>query len=103
MSILPPVAFGWLDAFYLRQERLFRELYQDSISPTTEVRLLAMSTEKYARADLYPRCTYRSVVVSNTWRVLHLTIIGIGLLLLGVAILDALGSTELSNRIRSVI
>lgn len=72
VSVFPVMAFAWLDAFYLRQERLFRELYNDAIKPTPEVTLFSMSTQKYTDDEnTYERCTYNSVLKSESWWMLY--------------------------------
>jgi hypothetical protein len=53
IAILPAVAFWCLDAFYLRQERLFRKLYEDVCSLRTGSQAFApysMNTGKYEGA-----------------------------------------------------
>lgn len=47
LALLPAIAFWWLDAYYLRQERLFRELY-DSIRQTKrkEIDPYSLNTNK---------------------------------------------------------
>lgn len=68
VALLPPVAFGWLDAFYLRQERLFRALYDAVIEPNTTIPLFSMDTKPFHNSSSHPRCGWRSVITSNTWR-----------------------------------
>lgn len=88
VALLPAGAFAWLDAFYLRQERLFRELYQDASLPDSPVRVFDMNTAIYQHGKSFPRCSYRSVCGSKTWLVLHLVIAFVGLLLIGIAIVQ---------------
>lgn len=45
LAVLPISAFWYLDAFYLRQERLFRRVYDKAL--LNEVELFALSTEAY--------------------------------------------------------
>lgn len=50
IAFLPALAFWILDAYYLRQERLFRKLYQDASLTTNQppiVPLFSMSTANY--------------------------------------------------------
>jgi hypothetical protein len=47
VALLPPIVFAWLDSFYLRQERLFRELYRDAIQPESSIPMFDMNTSKY--------------------------------------------------------
>lgn len=86
VALLPPLAFAWLDMFYLRQERLFRELYRDAIKPESQVTVFSMDTNCYQDRVKYPRCAYCAILKANTWWVLHLMIVSVGLVLLGVAI-----------------
>lgn len=102
VALLPPIAFAWLDAFYLRQERMFRELYSAACSNDTSLPLFEMDTRKYCDRTAYPRCSYRSVFKSDTWRVLHAMIFSVGLCLLGIAVFQALGTTEFANCIRGI-
>ncbi len=44
VALLQPLAFAWLDMFFLRQERLFRELYGDAIKPDSPVTVFNMDT-----------------------------------------------------------
>lgn len=86
ITLLPPAAFAWLDLYYLRQERLFRELYRECIRPDTSVPLLDMSPTRYHDAKKYPQCSYACVMQSSSWWVLHGMIILVGVVLLGVSI-----------------
>lgn len=76
----------WLDLFYLRQERLFRELYREAHQPESTVPVFEMDPSPYRNADKYPRCSYQAVGKSSAWWPLHVTIVGVGIVLLGVAI-----------------
>lgn len=86
VACLPAFAFAWLDLFYLRQERLFRELYRDAHQPESTVPVFDMDTTPYRNAAKYPRCSYWDVIKSKAWWPLHITIIIVGIILLGVAI-----------------
>ena len=103
VALLPVGAFAWLDAFYLRQERLFRELYHDASLPDSPVRVFDMSTSPYQEREFFPRCSYRSVCGSKTWWVLHLTIALVGLLLLVIAIFQRVHSAEATHCICHLI
>ncbi len=46
-ALIPTIAFAFLDAFYLRQERLFRKLYEDVRKRTSSVEVFSMNTEPY--------------------------------------------------------
>ena len=47
VAILPAVSFWRLDAYYLRQERLFRKLYDSVRKPGTALSSFDMSTKEY--------------------------------------------------------
>lgn len=102
VAMLPPVAFGWLDAFYLRQERLFRALYDAAIQPNAALPIFSMDTSAYRDASAYPRCSRKSVRRANTWRVFHGLIAVVGLFLLGVALFKVFRGTEFADCVRGV-
>ncbi|MET8840609.1 hypothetical protein ABZW67_10985 [Streptomyces rubiginosohelvolus] len=85
VGIMPAIAFGWLDAFYLRQERLFRELYNASSTASTAVPVFSMNTAPYADPSRYPHCAWSYVVRANTLWIFYGVIIGFGLLLMGIS------------------
>lgn len=86
--LLPAAAFAWLDHCYLRQERLFRELYDDARSENTEVPVFSMKTECYGDHTKFPKCRRREVFKSSSWWALHSMILAVGLFLVGVAIVE---------------
>lgn len=97
IAMLPAVAFGFLDSYYLRQERLFRKLYEDAIAPETEVPLFSMNTGKYTKHSVYPSCRHRNVLVSPTWLWLYGPMIVVGLILFGIACYQAAGMERVSD------
>jgi hypothetical protein len=86
VACMPAIAFAWLDLFYLRQERLFRELYRDASQPESTVPVFDMDTSPYQTTSKYPQSSYRNVAKSRAWWPLHVMIVGVGIVLLGVAI-----------------
>ncbi|MET9888851.1 hypothetical protein ABZZ47_01310 [Streptomyces sp. NPDC006465] len=46
-GILPIVGFWLLDSYFLRQERLFRKLYDDVRKPEVDVELFSMNVQPY--------------------------------------------------------
>lgn len=48
LGLLPSLSFWWLDAYYLRQERLFRKLHDAVRRGQLESDLYCMNTAKYA-------------------------------------------------------
>ena len=98
VALLPPVVFAGLDAFYLRQERLFRALYNAAAMPASAVPLFSMDTRSSATAA----CRYwpkGGVLRSNSWRYLHGMIVVVGLVLLGIAIMQLAGVEALAHSV----
>lgn len=66
IALVPAVVFWGLDAYYLRQERLFRKLYQatvdDLTTGTAQVPVLSMDIRPYSAA--VP--TWRTTLLSRT-------------------------------------
>jgi len=77
VSLLPPLAFWGLDAYYLRQERLFRCLYND-------VRATASITEPFSMdiSTYRPAQTWLMAATSLTIVILYGTIVAVGFLVL---------------------
>lgn len=86
--LLPPFAFAWLDLYYLRQERLFRQLYVDAIRSANTLPVFVMDPKRYHRRKDLPDCSFPRVMRSASWWVLHLTIVSVGVILLIVAIVQ---------------
>ena len=49
LGLLPSLSFWWLDAYYLRQERLFRKLHDAVRRGEMQNELYSMNTAKYAK------------------------------------------------------
>lgn len=62
MALIPTVIFWILDAFYLRQERLFRFLYDD-VRKLETITDFSMDTSKHQDK---PSIKYHNVLFSNT-------------------------------------
>jgi hypothetical protein len=106
VALLPPVVFAALDAFYLRQERMFRQLYIDSSRADSDVSVFDMDTRPYANGEAYPSCRYKGragVCRSGSWRWLHLMILGVGIVLLAVAIFQFVGVEKIAECISDVL
>ncbi|MGH2551587.1 MAG: hypothetical protein ACRDHN_19550 [Thermomicrobiales bacterium] len=97
VAILPSVAFAYLDAFYLRQERLFRKLYDDAIEIDTSVPEFSMNTRHYL---MNASCTYRGIAAAKTWWMFHSILMLVGVVLFGIAIFQRFSTTELADCIR---
>jgi hypothetical protein len=68
VALLPALAFWGLDAYYLRQERLFRALYSDAARPPSErshpVAAYSLSTVAYQReVPAWPRTLWAPAVI----------------------------------------
>lgn len=61
VAVVPLFGFWILDSYYLRQERLFRALYEEVRIPGTPVELFSMNTSPYRGSIKWKR-----VVVSHT-------------------------------------
>jgi hypothetical protein len=61
VAIIPVAGFWILDSYYLRQERLFRALYEEARKPGTTVELFSMNIGPY-RSSI----RWKNVVVSHT-------------------------------------
>jgi hypothetical protein len=61
LAVLPTVVFWGLDAYYLRQERLLRHLYNAVSASDAGVAPFSMSTSAYARTT-----SWRSALFSRT-------------------------------------
>lgn len=69
VALLPTVAFWFLDTYYLRQERLFRHLYDSALS-NSPPQLFKMDTRPFAAQE-----PYRSVAFSATVWPLHIVLL----------------------------
>lgn len=76
---LASLAFGYLDAFYLRQERLFRCLYKAVIASESTVDAYSMDTKPYESNEGSRR---RDVVTSGPLAVLFGTVIATGIVVI---------------------
>ncbi|KAA0217034.1 MAG: hypothetical protein DYG94_01975 [Leptolyngbya sp. PLA3] len=50
LGLLPSISFWWLDAYYLRQERLFRKLHDAARRGELQGDLYSMNTAKYSES-----------------------------------------------------
>jgi len=91
VGLLPPAAFGWLDAYFLRQERLFRCLYNAAIATNSAVPLLSMDT----RPHKDEHSSWKSVLKSTPLQVLYT---GSFLLAIGVVLAAAVHHAPAASR-----
>jgi hypothetical protein len=47
--LFPAVCFWWLDAYYLRQEKLFRKLYEKAVAGDKHAPLYSLNTKPFER------------------------------------------------------
>jgi hypothetical protein len=71
LALFPAVTFWCLDACYLRQERLYRKLYEAIVDPMKFVRPFSMTTEEYV-GEVEP---WVRTLVAKTILPLHGTIV----------------------------
>ncbi len=57
VALIPIIVFWFLDSYYLKQERLYRELYNDVIADCTKVAAFTMKTSKYTVSNV-PRLMF---------------------------------------------
>ncbi len=79
IALLPTVAFSILDAYYLRQERLFRELYNNVRQSPDSVEAFSMDASPYKDA------------VSGTARILLSVSVGLFYIPVALVVLIATG------------
>lgn len=79
IALLPTIAFSILDAYYLRQERLFRKLYNDVRRNPDSVEAFSMDTSPYKEA------------VSGTARILLSISVGLFYIPVALVVLIATG------------
>ena len=66
LAAIPVLSFWYLDAFYLRQERLFRQLYSTVIERASSIPQFSMDTKPFEE-----NVEWKSVLFSPTIAVLH--------------------------------
>lgn len=62
VAIVPTLLFWYLDAYYLQQERKFRELYKDVLPDESTIPIFAMPINNYTDC----RCCIWSTIFSKT-------------------------------------
>ncbi len=99
VGFVPTVGFWWLDSYFLRQERLFRCLYDDVRQPDTPVALFSMHTRIYRDK---PFVSWRRVMFSITLVVFYGTLATVGTVLIVAGIFHHVKPAH-SARTRSAI
>ncbi len=83
LAYLPAIAFWWLDAYFLRQERLYRALYDEMREVEDADVDFSMDTRSVADRV----ATWFKVALSPTIIAFHLTLIGAVALVMVIALL----------------
>lgn len=101
VGFAPTLGFWWLDAYFLRQERLFRCLYNDARQPTTPVALFSMHIVIYKSNPIarWPRVLF-SITLLIFYGILAVT----GAIILGAGIahrVDHIHSDRTSSAVSS--
>ncbi|MEU3066856.1 hypothetical protein ABZ712_08035 [Streptomyces sp. NPDC006906] len=87
-GMIPIIGFWLLDSYYLRQERLFRKLYDDVRKPNVSVEVFSMNISPYHQQVPWGK-VIRSHTVVNFYGTLLLVSAAFAI---GAAIKDAQGS-----------
>lgn len=61
VALFPSLVFWYLDAYYLKQEKLYRELYNAIVADCSKVDAFTMKTEKYET-----KCVLRLMLTRST-------------------------------------
>ncbi|WP_078630395.1 hypothetical protein [Streptomyces roseochromogenus] len=86
-GLIPIAGFWLLDSYYLRQERLFRRLYEDVRNPAVEVSLFSMNVQPYHSA-----VPWKGVVMSRTMLNFYATLAAVDVAFIGGALVKAIVS-----------
>jgi hypothetical protein len=99
VGLMPTLAFWWLDAYFLRAERLFRCLYDDVRDPGKAIEPFSMDVGPY-RADKYS--AYRKVIFSSTLRVFYGTLLLVGIVIFASSLIHQAAAPK-AARTRSAV
>jgi hypothetical protein len=77
LGLLPALSFWFLDSYFLRQERLFRSLYNGVVSQDPAVPLFSMDPSAYRKAD-----TWLAALFSMTLSIFYGALIITGIILI---------------------
>ncbi|HYM76869.1 MAG TPA: hypothetical protein VE377_12905 [Candidatus Dormibacteraeota bacterium] len=69
--LFPAICFWWMDAYYLRQEKLFRKLYVKVVDSDPKTKLYSLDTSPFSSEVM----SLRKVAFSPTVRWLHFPIL----------------------------
>jgi hypothetical protein len=76
-ALLPAVMLWFLDSFFLQQEKLFRDLYDDVRKVDSSIEAFSMNAKKYLENPKNKRC---AVLFSETLRYFHGMVVAVVLL-----------------------
>ncbi|MEU0557422.1 hypothetical protein [Dactylosporangium sp. NPDC006015] len=80
-ALVPILAFWYLDAFFLRQERAFRCLYDEVRRPDSALEMFSMNVGHFLRSN-----SWRSVALSSTMCAFYLPLVAIDLAFIGAGV-----------------
>jgi hypothetical protein len=63
VGLVPLLAFWFLDGYFLRQERLFRMLYDDVRRPTSAVESFSMNVSPYLARSTWAAATFSQTML----------------------------------------
>lgn len=75
IALLPTILFWCTDAYYLQQERKFKDLYNDVSKGNTEIPLFSMSINRYVGETYSFWSSFKSRMISGLYGTLALLII----------------------------
>lgn len=81
VAIIPTTLFWYLDAFYLQQERKFRELYNDILPDDSTIPLFAMPIDNYTTCRCCLWSTFFSKTIGWLYGIIVVLLILVGLIL----------------------
>lgn len=81
VALLPGAIFWFLDTYFLRHERLFRQLYNAARKPDSEVELFSMDIRPYKKLETWP-----SAALSITLAPFYVAILAAGVVILGASL-----------------
>ncbi|HVT64286.1 MAG TPA: hypothetical protein VHD81_03970 [Mycobacteriales bacterium] len=89
LALLPALVFAWLDAYFFRQERLFRCLYEAVVAGDPRVPPFSMNARIFARNE--------SALWSTTLRSMPFVVLYSAVLIAGVVVTIAVGQAGNGN------
>lgn len=82
IAIMPTILFWFIDAYYLRQERRFRGLYNDIVNNGASVKLFDMPIKNYNNGKFsYYCCVFWSKTITPFYVFISIALLIIGIVL----------------------